>query len=316
QFTKANKTGILVLTESHLNVARHTRIQTLFGRRLEVLFSEDPVTPNAKGVAFVINKDLLDTDNMRTWEIVPGRAMLLEIETHKGEKLAILGVYAPNAPSDNAEFWEVIYDFLDDHPTAPRPDMMLGDTNIVEEAIDRLPAHTDPQNVTAALDKLLEKLRLVDGWRRTFPDTRAYTYFQLRHAAGGAQSRIDRIYIRRDKYVQAYDWKISTVGISTDHRMVSVRITQQSAPSTGPGRWVWPIHISKDKELKDFIFDRGTKAFTAAERASQWPTYDATNCALTIWTDFQAAIRDKARARSKVLIPKADREIACLEEEM
>ncbi|KAJ7110975.1 hypothetical protein C8R44DRAFT_742750 [Mycena epipterygia] len=85
QFTKANKTGILVLTESHLNVARHTRIQTLFGRRLEVLFSEDPVTPNAKGVAFVINKDLLDTDNMRTWEIVPGRAMLLEIETHKGE---------------------------------------------------------------------------------------------------------------------------------------------------------------------------------------------------------------------------------------
>ncbi|KAJ7126044.1 Endonuclease/exonuclease/phosphatase [Mycena epipterygia] len=258
QLTKDNKTGLLVVVESHLSATRHANIQSLFGRRLEVVFSEDPTSPNAKGVAFVLNKDLLDTDNLQTWDIIPGRALLIEIQTRGDEKLTVLGVYAPNAPNENADFWEALRDYFRLNPGVPRPDMMAGDMNIVEEAIDRLPCHTDPEPATTQLDLLLTALRLVDGWRKTYPTTRAYTYAQIRHEGGGSQSRIDRIYIRRDKYCQVYDWQMRSVGISTDHRMVSVRITQEGAPTTGPGRWVWPLHINRDKTLVQFIHERGT----------------------------------------------------------
>jgi hypothetical protein len=206
------------------------------------------------------------------------------------KKLVVLGVYAPNAPRDNADFWDDIRDYFENHPGTPKPDLMAGDTNVVEEAIDRLPAHTDSQNAVLALDKLLTSHRLVDGWQKTYPDTHAYTYFQLRRAGGGAQSQIDRIYIRRDKFNQAYDWQIKTVGISTDHRMVSMRITQKSAPNTGPGRWVWPTHINGDKILCEFIFDRGVVAFDAIMRASQWPVYDPRNNRQTMWAEYQFAI--------------------------
>ncbi|KAJ7123585.1 hypothetical protein C8R44DRAFT_735226 [Mycena epipterygia] len=206
QLTKDNKTGLLVIVESHLSATRHANIQSLFGRRLEVVFSEDPISPNAKGVAFVLNKDLLDTDNLQTWDIIPGRAMLIEIQTRGDEKLAVLGVYAPNVPNENAYFWEALRNYFRLNPGVPRPDMMAGDMNIVEEAIDRLPCHTDLEPATTQLDLLLTALRLVDGWRKTYPTTRAYTYAQIRHGGGGSQSRIDRIYIQRDKYCQAYDW--------------------------------------------------------------------------------------------------------------
>lgn len=313
QLSKEHKAAILILGESHLNALRHANIQALFGRRLEVVFSEDPVNPNSKGVAFVINKDLISTDNMRTWEIIPGRAMLLEVETHKGEKTAILGIYAPNAPLDNAAFWDTLRKFFDDNPTVPKPYMMGGDTNIVEEPIDRLPCRADPEAPTTALDLLLTRLKLVDGWRKTYPNTRAYTYIQ---SHSGSQSRLDRIYIRRDEYAQAYDWQISTVGISTDHRMVSVRITQEGAPTTGPGRWVWPVHITRDKELAEFIHKRGTETLEAVNRAADWPVRDPTSNIQTLWASFQSDIRDKARARSKILIPKAEIEIRKLEEDL
>ncbi|KAJ7101501.1 Endonuclease/exonuclease/phosphatase, partial [Mycena belliarum] len=316
QLSKENKAGILILGESHLNALRHANIQALFGRRLEVLFSEDPINPNAKGVAFVINKDLLSTDNMLTWEIVPGRAMLLQIETHKGEKTVILGIYAPNAPLENAAFWETLHKFFRDNPTIPKPDMMGGDTNVVEEPIDRLPCRADPDAPTKALDLLLTSLKLVDGWRKTYPTTRAYTYTQLRNAGGGSQSRIDRIYIRRDKFAQAYDWQISSVGISTDHRMVSVRITQEGAPTTGPGRWVWPAHINGDKELTEFIHKRGTQTLEAAQRAADWGIRDPASNVQTLWASFQSDIRDKARTRSKILVPTAEAEIKKLEADL
>ncbi|KAJ7107526.1 Endonuclease/exonuclease/phosphatase, partial [Mycena epipterygia] len=317
QLCKDNRTGILVVVESHLSATRHTSIQNLFGRRLEVIFSEDPITPNAKGVAFVINKDLVSTDNIRTWEIIPGRAMMIEVETHKDKKVVVLGVYAPNAPGENADFWRTLREYFEHQGDAvPSPDIMAGDTNIVEEAIDRLPAHTDSEAATTQLDLLLTKLRMVDGWRKTYPTTCAYTYSQQRQDGTGSHSRIDRVYIRRDKYVEAYDWQMKTVGVPTDHRMVSVRIVQGAAPTTGPGRWVWPTHINGDKILVKFIHDRGTEILAAVERAANWPIRDAENDIQILWARFQADIRAKARERAKILVPKADREIDTLEKDM
>ncbi|KAJ7226555.1 hypothetical protein C8J57DRAFT_1034222, partial [Mycena rebaudengoi] len=95
------------------------------------------------------------------------------------------------------------------------------------EAIDRLPVHPDADEAVSALDELKSYLGLIDGWRNTYPTTRAYTYLQK---ATGSQSRIDRIYIRHTLFDQAYEWTIQAVGLITDHKMTSVRITTVLCP--------------------------------------------------------------------------------------
>ncbi|KAJ7098801.1 Endonuclease/exonuclease/phosphatase, partial [Mycena belliarum] len=319
QVMKDDKIGVLVVGEAHLSAARHANIQSLFGRRLEIVFSEDPVTANAKGLAFVVNKDLMKTENIKTQEIIPGRAMLLTLDGHGNQKICILGVYAPNPSAENAQFWKSLREFFENNennPDIPKPDFMGGDTNIVEDAIDRLPSHSDPENAVMELDKLKEYLGLVDGWRRTYPNTRAYTYIQSRRSGNGSQSRIDRIYVHRDLFRQTYEWRIKTVGISTDHRMVSVRVTTAGAPTTGPGRWVWPAYIMKDKELTSFIHERGMQLQEDLKHLADLPQRNPNNNAQTLWLKFKNEIGDKARARSKILIPKAAKEIANLEAQL
>ena len=46
------------------------------------------------------------------------------------------------------------------NPHIRKPDIMAGDTNIVEEAIDRLPIHKDNENATDTLDSLKTSLQL------------------------------------------------------------------------------------------------------------------------------------------------------------
>ncbi|KAJ7646302.1 Endonuclease/exonuclease/phosphatase, partial [Mycena polygramma] len=316
QLTKEEKVGVLILGEAHMNAARHANIQNLFGRRLEVIYTESPESANAKGLAFVINKDLMKTENIHTVEIVPGRAMLIQVETHKEGTLCILGVYAPNQPRENAEFWKTIREFFEtneNNPNVPRPDLMGGDMNMVEDGIDRLPAHSDPNDPVIEMDLLKSYLGLIDGWRRTFPTRREYTYAQSRHNGNGSQSRIDRICIRRDLFEQSYEWRIKTTGIYTDHRMVSVRITRENAPETGAGRWVWPTHIIRDKELTNFIHEKGIQLQNDLEEARNRPVRDPNSNVQTLWRDFKVEIGQMARQRSKVVIPKIQQTIKNLE---
>ena len=52
-----------------------------------------------------------------------------------GETLRILNVYAPNGASDNHEFWSLLL-FKWESANLPAPDIMLGDTNMVEDKLD------------------------------------------------------------------------------------------------------------------------------------------------------------------------------------
>ncbi|KAK7016575.1 Endonuclease/exonuclease/phosphatase, partial [Favolaschia claudopus] len=243
--------------QTAVNDQRHNDIENLFGRCLKVKYTADPNSPtNRAGVAIVLNKTLLKTDRVTTHEIIPGRAMLMEVEWHDEEPLSILGVYAPNSPAENAQFWYDIKAWFQSHPRVRKPSAMGGDTNVVEDSIDRLPSHPDADIAVTALDELKSYLGLMDGWRATYPTTLAYTYLQK---STGSQSRIDRIHVKRGIFDQTYEWKIQASGIQSDHKMVSVRITSANAPSTGPGRWVWPKHIMGDKNLKDHIQEEGMK---------------------------------------------------------
>jgi hypothetical protein len=193
-----------------------------------------------------------------------------------------------------------------------RPDILGGDTNFVEDAIDRLPSHPDSKASVDTFDDLKKYLGLIDGWRETYPTTRTYTFMQAL-SQGGSQSRIDRIYIKRDLFEDSFEWEMQAVGIEPDHRMVTMRLTTEDAPTIGHGRWVWPAHIIRDKTLTKFIHDEGViiqtelAAIALNEANGQWnPRHNAQ----TIWVDFKTKICAEARKRAKIIVPKMVEEIA------
>jgi len=56
--------------------------------------------------------------------------------------LTILNVYAPNTPTENEKFWRDLAESLDSQ-LIPYPDILVGDFNMVKDAIDRLPSHSE-----------------------------------------------------------------------------------------------------------------------------------------------------------------------------
>jgi hypothetical protein len=80
--------------------------------------------------------------------------MILKMKNVEGSDLSILGVYALNRPNQNAAFWRDIKAWHVAHPNVNRPDILGGDTNFVEDAIDRLPSHPDSKASMDAFDDL------------------------------------------------------------------------------------------------------------------------------------------------------------------
>jgi exonuclease III len=213
-----DKIGVLVVGETHLSDAQVEEIQNShLGNRMKVHNSIDPLHPNSMGIAVVLNHDLTNTSDTKVTQLIPGRAILVTIPWHSSEKITILAIYAPaDSAAANRQFWEELHKIWMTRNLAV-PDMMLGDTNIVEDAIDRLPHKRDDDEATNALAKFKRLLELKDGWRVTYPDTRAYTYT---HTSGDSFSRLDRIYVSPALLSVCRNWTISDLGTLTDHRMV------------------------------------------------------------------------------------------------
>ncbi len=105
--------------------------------------------------------------------------------------------------------------------------------NFVEDAIDRLPMHTDNIEVRSVFDDLKGLLGLQDSWRYTYPDKRDFSYsctksYQVEGSTERTtktfQSCIDRIYVTNKLLETARQWRIQPVGIAgIDHDMVSVK---------------------------------------------------------------------------------------------
>ena len=71
----------------------------------------------------------------------------------------------------------------------------IGDFNLVEDAIERIPSKSDNTQATDTLQEFKIKFNLTDGWRKANLATKAYTWSR---ESDGTQSRINRIYIQDD----------------------------------------------------------------------------------------------------------------------
>jgi hypothetical protein len=72
--------------------------------------SGHPTKPNSTaGVAFLLNKKFLDTDNYREHVLIPGRALFISIPWHQGETLTLLNIYAPNDAAERHKLWDDLW---------------------------------------------------------------------------------------------------------------------------------------------------------------------------------------------------------------
>lgn len=137
---RESHTAILAVQEAHLPEEAAAEVSELFKKRLHVVSSQGE-NPRAAGVAFAFNKERLNLDEVETKEIIPGRALLASVKYY---------IYAPNDKQENKNFWADLRIHFEQNP-ADSPQIILGDFNIVEDALDRLPSHEDPENVREEL---------------------------------------------------------------------------------------------------------------------------------------------------------------------
>ena len=309
QILREKKIGILALQETHLNAEDAETVQRLYGRRVHIIHSPDPTNPTAaRGVAIVLNRELMDVTNVRTEKIIPGRAMLITTKWHANQDITILNVYAPNLQAENEAFWKDLERRFAQRRLR-KPDVVAGDFNIVEEEIDRLPIKASHEGPLTALKSLLKSLDLHDGWRLTNPTERAYSFLQR---GGTHRSRLDRIYATDDIIRRSLRWDILTTGVPTDHCLVTANLTAANAPEIGRGRWTMPLHLLLDHTFLTDAARIGERELRRAREHAKEAKRTEANNPQTALKSFKNAVKELAQRKMKQRIPKLRMEIARL----
>jgi exonuclease III len=142
QLMRDNKIATLAIQETHLSPQKVDELNQLFSKSLYIVHSGNPDRPNAKGVAFALNKKETRWQEIKATEVIPGHALHISLPWQVGhKKILILAIYAPNAAYESKTFFKLIKKKWTDL-NLPKIDIMLGDFNIVEDTIDRLPAQS------------------------------------------------------------------------------------------------------------------------------------------------------------------------------
>lgn len=155
QFIKERRIAILAVQETHLDEEYMERLAELYGRILAIYASHSESATTKQGVAIIINRDLVNVNDIAATEIIPGRAIAIEIPWHEDTKLRILNVYGPNDTTENANFWKEIEDYWRTR-NMPRLDAIVGDFNVVEDPLDRMPHRSDEHQAVLSLQRFLK----------------------------------------------------------------------------------------------------------------------------------------------------------------
>ena len=309
-----NKIAILVLQEMHLDQTTVDRIRKDYNQKMEIMFSADSDSPQARaGVAFIINKTLIAPREIITHEILLGRALLIKIKWLESEETNILNIYAPNNKSSHPTFWKRIEDTRM-RKRLPRPDFMLGDFNVTEDEIDRAPAKPDNRSATEAMREMRLAWEVQDEWRHTHPNEHTFT-FRTTANDQDVKSRLDRIYVKKQIAPLTYDWKIKPSSVPTDHWMVTVKYAPKDATNIGKGRWTWPLYSLKDERLIKLIINRGIELQRDLDDWTLHPTSRDTSTPQHLWKAFKDDIKRLAKKHTQESYHRITTRINNLEED-
>ncbi|KAF5375513.1 hypothetical protein D9615_009166 [Tricholomella constricta] len=311
QIMREQGIDVLTVQEAHLDNARKDTVQQTCDEYVHIMHSWNGVDPNSDGIAFVLNKRTTRWKEAKMTELIPGRAAYLHMPWHGENETKILGVYAPNSPNENANFWSTLETEWH-NGLYTKPDIILGDTNFVEDSLDRMPGRNPPPAPAEALGKLKTHFGLVDGWRQTNPSTRKFTF---RTERGDSQSRLDRIYIKEDLMRYTHQWEIARTGLSTDHKLVSVRLLNPTAPYLGKGRYSISNALLQHKKLFNQILELGEKFQSRMTELQNIPR-DHENNPQREHKKFKEQVVNAVRTYAKTAMPKIRKNIENLEKNM
>ncbi|KAK1223248.1 hypothetical protein PQX77_013875 [Marasmius sp. AFHP31] len=233
------KYAVMGVHKTHLSQEQTEEINASYvGQKIKVFSTLDDNHPNTAGTTIALNSNLVHVDPARATVLIRRRALLVECCWKDNKTLAVLSLYAPNDTiTNNRKFWtELTKQFLEfDIPT---PDVILTDSNIVEEAMDRSNTKSDLLSTVEALHDLKTILHMRDGWRLTHPSQRDFTHTHVAPNSVLTASRIDRIYVCEDILMFCQEWNIlDDFGGVSDHRLVSVTLNSPELPSPGDDRY-------------------------------------------------------------------------------
>ncbi len=303
-----HRIGVLLLQETHLTEERKASLHKMFARKLKIFYSANPNAPTQReGVAIVLNSRHVNTMGATETVLIPGRAIQVSLRCQGGDIRHILCIYAPTSDGvgERICFFEEVCKYYDDRPNMPRPHLMAGDFNNVEDAIDRLPVHSEPDQSVHALDDLKISLGmlLADGWRLTNPTRRDYT-FHRGTAHDAVFSRLDRFYVTPAVFEGARDWRICEAGVRTDHSLIMVQLTSENAPAVGPGRPVFPLQLLREKKLAKQIKQRGLRAISELAHLQTTNQRSDEQNPQIILHHFKTDVMKLARRREKEVVPR------------
>ncbi|KAJ7061950.1 Endonuclease/exonuclease/phosphatase, partial [Mycena amicta] len=265
-------------------------------KRLKIFNSPYPENPSgAKGIAIVLNRELTNIEGVKIRYLIPGKAILATIPWHKKATITVLGIYAPTESAEvKCAFWEELTEmWIDPERDMPAVDWLGGDFNLVVNPNNRLPQHADDPKAVAALERFMHILNLEDGWRRTNPTAKAYTYTSTQTPP--THSRIDRICVPRNHFNRYRGWSIDDSGGElSDHKMVSVTVRTPGAPYVGKGRYTIPLHILHDRGFRNYAVEEGAKLAEDIEKER-----NEENNPQILFRDYKEKILKFARERAK-----------------
>jgi ribonuclease HI/exonuclease III len=308
---KTRRIGILAVQETHLTPEDVEDLMGLHQRRLIILNSADPERPTqSAGVAFVVNREVVHTDDIEVEVLIPGRAMLLGITWREGQRLTVLNVYAPNDKLAQIAFWDKLHDAWGGGRARRKPDFMMGDFNAVEDPIDRAPARRDDARVVNSMRDARTAMGLVDAWRHTHASVRRFTFSSHRHSL----SRIDRICAKQSHVPLMFEWDTSSPPVRTDHRMLSVNFAPEDSPEMGTGRWTWPKALLTNKALLAAVVRRAEVLELALEDVTQEQGAGQRDVnPQTLWHSFKQDITDMAKKLARVELNRIKNKIRQLQ---
>ncbi|TFK88717.1 hypothetical protein K466DRAFT_598410 [Polyporus arcularius HHB13444] len=216
--------------------------------------------------------------------------------------------------AERKRFFGQLKEYYESNPTCPKPHLMAGDFNNIEDTLDRLPTSRGNDQSVIALDELKISLGMMmaDGWRLTNPNAREYTF----HRGEGEEasfSRLDRMYVTPDTFKRAREWRICEAGVKTDHSLILVQLTPENATTVGEGRPIFPIRLMKDKKLTKGIKERGAEAIRELDALEVANERTEKLNPQKILYRFKKEAMKLARMREREIVPRLLAEIRDLE---
>ena len=314
QTLNEHRIAVLALQETHLDQESLERIRSCYDKKMLILHSEDPDAPRTTaGVAFIINKSLINPRKVTPYELHAGRALALRIDWLESETTTLINTYAPNNRTAHPDFWEEI-DRERRNRRFPRPDFLLGDFNVTEDPIDRSPPRMDDLPAIEALRNTRYSWNIQDAWRTTHPNEREYTY---RANVNGQQikSRLDRIYVANPLTQFTFHWTITPAAVPTDHLLVTVKYAPKDEPEIGKGRWTLPLHMTENELFLDAVVKRGITLQTSLNNTQETETRGGTQNPQRLWADFKTDVQQIAKEMMKDVHYKLNTCIRLLEKD-